>query len=205
MELPPRQAPHVDRQIARRLWLPCRLRGLSTRGRDYSGAGRLRGPSGHLSLPLTLFIAFIAGTLGDQIFFWIGRSRGRWLLGRFPGMDWRADRVRTLLRRWDAPLIMGIRFMYGLRIVGPIVIGSCGVPPWRFAVLDVIGAAIWAPLVGGLGYLFGHAVEVLVGDIEQFEEAVLLLIIVAGMVFTVVRGYLKSRAEKRAMRPEPDS
>ena len=126
-------------------------------------------------------------------------------MGRFPRMDPRADRVRTMLRRWDVPLIMGIRFMYGLRIVGPIVIGSSGVAPRRFAFFNVVGAAIWAPLVGGLGYLFGHAVEALVGDIERFEEAVLLLIIVAGMVFTVVRGYLKSRAEKRAMRPEPDS
>ncbi len=163
---------------------------------------------GHLSLPVTLGIAFFAGTLGDQIFYWIGRAWGPWLMGRFPGIGGRALRVNVLLQRWHAPLIIGIRFMYGLRIVGPIAIGNSGVAPWRFAFFNVIGAAIWAPLVGGLGYLFGQALEVLVGDIERFEQAALIFIIVAGLLFTVVREYLKSRAEKREMAEmgsEPDS
>lgn len=152
---------------------------------------------GHLSLPVTLAIAFVAGTLGDQIFYWIGREWGPGLLGRFPSMGERAVRVNQLLHRWDAPLIIGIRFMYGLRIVGPIAIGSSGVAPWRFAFFNVVGAAIWAPLVGGLGYLFGHALEALIGDIARLEEAGLLLIIVAGLLFTILRGYLRSRTEKR--------
>jgi membrane protein DedA with SNARE-associated domain len=29
---------------------------------------------GHLSLPLVLAIAFVGGTFGDQIFFWLGRT-----------------------------------------------------------------------------------------------------------------------------------
>jgi membrane protein DedA with SNARE-associated domain len=165
---------------------------------------------GHLSLPLILAIAFVAGTLGDQIFYWLGRSRGPWLLDRFPRMGTRAHRVRQLLHRWDAPLIIGIRFMYGLRIVGPIAIGSSGVAPRRFAFFNVVGAAIWAPLVGGLGYLFGHAVEALVGDLERFEEAGLIFIVVAGLLYTIVRAVWKSRAEKREMGSgemgsEPDS
>ena len=32
---------------------------------------------GQLSLPLTIFIAFVAGTLGDQIFYGLGRCAGR--------------------------------------------------------------------------------------------------------------------------------
>jgi membrane protein DedA with SNARE-associated domain len=118
--------------------------------------------------------------------------------------------VRQLLHRWDAPLIIGIRFMYGLRIVGPIVIGSSGVAPRRFAFFNVVGAAIWAPLAGGLGYLFGHAIEALVGDLERFEEAGLIFIVVAGLLYTIVRAVWKSRAEKREMGSgemgsEPDS
>lgn len=154
---------------------------------------------GHLSLPVTLAIAFVAGTLGDQIFFWIGRSWGPWLMGRFPSMDERARRVNELLHRWDAPLIIGIRFMYGLRIVGPIAIGSSGVRPWRFAFFNVVGAAIWAPLVGGAGYLFGHAMEAMIGDLERFEEVGLVFIIVAGVVLTVVRHRLKTREKRKKL------
>src|SRR5437867_5755974 len=79
---------------------------------------------GLLSLPLTLTIAFIGGTLGDQLFFWLGHTWGASLLRRIPGSDRRVRRVRELLSRYDALLIVGIRFMYGLRIVGPIAIGA---------------------------------------------------------------------------------
>jgi membrane protein DedA with SNARE-associated domain len=84
----------------------------------------------------------------------------------------------VLLRRYDAALIFGVRFMYGLRIAGPIAMGVLGVSPRRFAVFNVLGAAVWAPLIGGAGYLSGHALEVWLGDLEWFEG--LLVAIVAG-------------------------
>lgn len=152
---------------------------------------------GHMSLPLTLATAFAAGTLGDQIFFWIGRGWGPALMARFPTVAEKSVRVNRLLHRWHAPLIIGIRFMYGLRIVGPVAIGNSGLVPWRFALFNVIGAAIWAPLVGGLGYLFGHAVAALVGDIERYEEMALAVIIAAAVAFTGVHGYFRARADKK--------
>jgi len=94
---------------------------------------------GLLSLPLTLTLAFIGGTLGDQFFFWLGHRWGTSLLRRIPGSDQRAQRVRELLGRYDALLIVGIRFMYGLRIIGPIAMGTGGVSPWRFARYNVLG------------------------------------------------------------------
>ncbi|HMA09976.1 MAG TPA: DedA family protein [Ramlibacter sp.] len=154
---------------------------------------------GLLSLPVTLGIAFVAGTLGDQIFYWIGHEWGPSLMARFPGIGERAVRVNRLLHRWHAPLIIGIRFMYGLRIVGPIAIGNSGVAPWRFTFFNVVGAAIWAPLVGGAGYLFGHALEAMIGDLERFEEVGLVFIIVAGVVLTVVRHRLKTLEKRKKL------
>jgi len=142
---------------------------------------------GYLSLTLTLTIAFVGGTLGDQIFFWLGRAWGQSLLDRLPRSEHRVRRVAELLERHHAPVIIGIRFMYGLRIIGPIVIGACEVPLWRFAVLNMVGAAIWAPLVGGLGYLFGDALGLLKVDVKQVEGLVLALIIAVAVTFSLVR------------------
>jgi membrane protein DedA with SNARE-associated domain len=142
---------------------------------------------GYLSLTLTLTIAFVGGTLGDQIFFWLGRAWGPSLLDRLPHSERRVRRVKELLERHHTPVIIGIRFMYGLRIIGPIVIGACEVPLWRFAVLNMVGAAIWAPLVGGLGYLFGDALGLLKVDVKQFEGLVLALIIAVAVTFSLVR------------------
>jgi len=152
---------------------------------------------GHLSLPLTLMIAFVAGALGDQIFFWIGRVWGRLLVKRFPGFRLRTLRIAELLRRHDVPLIVGIRFMYGLRIAGPIAIGISRVSPTRFAMLNLLGAAIWAPLVGGLGYLFGHTLELLLGDIQRFEVAAFMLIAAGAGLLALIRGWQWYRARQR--------
>jgi len=136
---------------------------------------------GYLSLSATLLIAFVGGTLGDQFFFWVGRRWGRALLQRIPSTAPRVSRVNALLQRYHAPVIVGIRFMYGLRIVGPIVIGASDVSVWRLLFFNILGAAIWAPLIGGLGYMFGHALTLLLEDVLQAELAALILIVAIGI------------------------
>ena len=142
---------------------------------------------GYLSLQIVLAVAFVGGTLGDQVFFWLGRAWGQSLLDRLPNSENRVRRVKELLERHHAPVIIGIRFVYGLRIIGPIVIGVCDVPLWRFAVFNMLGAAIWAPLVGGLGYLFGDALGLLNVDVKQFEGLALALIIAVAVTFSIIR------------------
>jgi membrane protein DedA with SNARE-associated domain len=114
-------------------------------------------------------IAAAAGFLGDQAFFWLGRHHGAQVLARWPSLAVHADRLKNLERRWHAVLIIGIRFAYGLRIAGPILIGSSRMSARRFALFNAIGAAIWATLVGGLGWMFGHAAEALLGQMQDIE------------------------------------
>lgn len=147
---------------------------------------------GYLSLPLVLTIALVGGTLGDQVFFWVGRRWGASLLRRIPS-DQRVRRVGDLLKRNDALLIVGVRFMYGLRIVGPIAMGAAGVSARRFACFNLLGAAIWAPLVGGLGYLFGHALETLLGELGRYEEIGVLMIASAAICLPLLRRWMRSR------------
>lgn len=119
---------------------------------------------GHLDFALVCTVAFAGGTLGDQFFFWFGRVSGPRLLQRWPRLGAASSRIGPLLLRHDALLIFSIRFMYGLRIAGPIVIGALGVKVGRFSVFNVLGAAVWAPLIAGAGYVSGHALDPLLGD-----------------------------------------
>jgi membrane protein DedA with SNARE-associated domain len=114
-------------------------------------------------------VAASAGFLGDQIFFWLGRHHGAQVLARWPSLAVHADRLKNLERRWHAVLIIGIRFAYGLRIAGPILIGSSRMSARRFAIFNAIGAAIWATVIGGLGWVFGQAAEALLGDMQNLE------------------------------------
>jgi membrane protein DedA with SNARE-associated domain len=98
-----------------------------------------------------------------------------------------------MIERHSALLIVGIRFMYGLRLIGPVAIGMSNVGPLRFAVFNMIGAAIWALAVSGVGYLFGHAIEWLLADLALFEKWALLGVVAVAVVLMALR-----RARRRA-------
>src|ERR1035437_7311575 len=127
-------------------------------GESILALGGLATEHGYLSFPAVVGVAVLGGFLGDQFFFFVGRRYGDRVLVRFPFVSAKVLRVQALLRRWDILAVILIRFLYGLRMAGPIVIGSCGIAPWRLALFNFIGALIWAPLVAGHGYFAGQAV-----------------------------------------------
>lgn len=124
---------------------------------------------GYLSLPLVIVLATFAGALGDVLFFLCGHFAGKRLLARFPALSARAGPLLARLQRHDHLIIVGIRFMYGLRIAGPVIIGASGVPLARFVFFNLLGAALWAPLIAGTGYLFGKAVHRVFSGLGHYE------------------------------------
>lgn len=151
---------------------------------------------GYLSLPWVAVVAFTGGASGDQAFFFIGRRWGNALLRRLPRLDHKAQRVRELLMHHHAGLIIGVRFMYGLRIVGPLVIGMSEVPTTRFLALNLIGAAIWAVIIAGAGFVFGETFQMLLVQMDQYEgfaAGVLVLIVVLQCAAHLCRRRTKRR------------
>ena len=133
-------------------------------------------------------MAVIGGFIGDQFFFFIGRRYGNRVFARFPALAARAPRVHALLRRWDAIAIILVRFLYGLRIAAPIVIGSSGIPLWRIALFDFLGAVLWAVVVASIGYFAGQAVQQLAGRLDASVVLFLLaLALFAGTAWNVLR------------------
>lgn len=142
---------------------------------------------GYLSFLIVLGCAILGGSAGDVFFFFLGRRHGQALLRRFPQWDPQAQRVNRWLMHKQAWVIIGVRFMYGLRIAGPVAIGMSDVPAWRFVLFNLIGAAIWAPLITGVGYLFGETLQWLFADIKKYEEIALALVIGVAIVVGIIR------------------
>jgi membrane protein DedA with SNARE-associated domain len=142
---------------------------------------------GYLQLHWVISIALLGGFLGDQIYFWVGRWRGGWVLSRFPGSVPVFGRAAALIERYHEVLIVAVRFLYGLRTVGPMAFGMSTVPGWRFMLFNALGASIWAVIIGGAGYLFGHAMELWLHDLKKIEEVLLFAILFGGVVFWILR------------------
>ena len=149
----------------------------------------------YLSLPLVIVVAFFGATLGDQFFFLLGRRYGTRLLERFPTLRERAARVDRLLLRYHGGVIIGIRFAYGLRIAGPITIGMSTLPASRFFFFNAVGALIWAPLIAGVGYLFGHTMDWLLVDFKRFE-AIGFVALIGILAVVAVIGHLYKRRRR---------
>lgn len=143
---------------------------------------------GYLTFEYVVAVAALGAFCGDQACFFVGRRYGAAIMTRYPVLAAKAPRVVALLRRWDAPAVILLRFLYGLRIAGPIVIGSLGLSPWRLALFNAIGALIWAPLVGAIGYFAGFALEAWIGRLKHVQIAFLMMTLVGiGIVWLILQ------------------
>lgn len=154
---------------------------------------------GHLNLFLVI-LAALAGTMGgDQLFFHLGRWKGMSFLEKRPAWRPRAQRAIELLDRHHRWIILGFRFVYGMRTITPFVIGAGRVPPGRFALYNFLGAVAWAVAVAGLGYLLGHAVELFLADVKRYERMIIAGLAIVGAVLWLVHRY---RLGKQQAAPE---
>jgi membrane protein DedA with SNARE-associated domain len=155
---------------------------------------------GYLALPWVIAVAAAGGFVGDQVYFLVGRFAGDRVLARWPALRPGAERVRRLLDRYDTPLILGVRFMYGLRTVGPIAIGMSRVHWLRYAALNLAGAILWATLVAGIGYALGEVLTRVLGDLKRVEEWVFGIVLVVGLALVA---WLRWRGRRTATARRP--
>jgi len=155
---------------------------------------------GYLDLYSVMACAFAGSLLGDQFYFFLGRRKGPALLQRHP--DWQpgARRVQAVMEKHQALLILGFRFVYGLRTVTPIILGSSRVPTDRFLLLNAAGALAWAITITLLGYFLGEAAQSLFGDLRRYEGALFALLAGAGALTWVIHRW-KRQARQRSKKP----
>jgi membrane protein DedA with SNARE-associated domain len=144
---------------------------------------------GYLALTGVIFAGFAGSLCGDQLFFYLGRRHSQAVLSRRPSWKSKAEKVRKMMNRFQTPMILSFRFLYGLRTVAPFVIGMSPVSFKKFILFNAAGALVWAVAVGSGGYLFGHALEIFVGKIKHYEMQVFGMIALLGVFIWTVHFY----------------
>ncbi len=159
---------------------------------------------GLLDWRLVAVLSMFGATLGDQSAFLVGRWKGTLLLRRFPSLERALPRIESLMEKYHAPMILFVRFMYGMRIAGPLLLGMGRVPTARFALLNLIGAVLWVAVVASIGYSFGVTMTSLLTDVKAIEEILLISLLGLGGAFWAVRIVRAKRAGKREESSEND-
>ena len=125
----------------------------------------------------------------DQLFFFAGRRyRDTKRVRRIAEKPAFAKALDTLDRH-PTVFILGFRFLYGLRTISPIAIGTSHIPARTFVVLNAISALVWGVLFTGIGYVFGDGLIELVDKVmpKQKLVGVAILVAVAALVITAIR------------------
>lgn len=146
--------------------------------------GGLAAYAGYLALPWVIFVAFCGTLLADQFYFHIGRRHSHRILALRPSLRERASKAEALFSRFRTPLILVFRFFFGIRTILVFIIGMSPIPSTKFAVLNALGAAIWAVSVGMGGYFFGSAIEIL---LRKVQVSFLAVLAATGLVVWSVR------------------
>ncbi|MEN5092072.1 DedA family protein [Pseudomonas protegens] len=155
--------------------------------------GGMAAHQGSLQWPQVIGWATLGGILGDQLLFWTGRYGGARLLPRLKRHQAAIERVQGLIQRYPSTSVFAVRFLYGMRLVGPMVIGASGLAPWRFALLNVLGAAVWASLFVGAGYWAGEALQHFLGDLKPYRLPIFVAVVALVAVAALIRHLRKRR------------
>lgn len=115
-------------------------------------AGAVAATTGALHPGMVILCAFAGSSTSDQIMFCIGKYFGPKVLKRFPRLNTNVDRASRLIKKYDILLILGFRFVYGVRNITPILLGISHVPHLKFSLLNIIGALVWATSFTAGGY-----------------------------------------------------
>lgn len=151
---------------------------------------------GYLELPAVMAVAAIGAFLGDNVYFFSGRRFGPRLMARFPTLARAVPRVDRFVGRWHALAVILLRFTYGLRIAGPIVLGAGRMRTVTFVWANAVGAAIWAVLLGAIGWATGHAATRLLGGLARVEHIALGVMATIVVVVTLVHFVTRRRLER---------
>ncbi len=138
-----------------------------------------------LYLPYVIGIAFVATVIADQALYFVGRIYGPTIFTKRPHWKEKVQKAFDLLHKYNTGFIFSFRFIYGIRVISPIIIGTSGISAKRFAILNILAAAVWAVVscVGGylIGYFFSDHIDAVFAVIIKSQKyligSILLLIV----------------------------
>ncbi|MBK6845723.1 MAG: VTT domain-containing protein [Gemmatimonadetes bacterium] len=142
--------------------------------------GGFAAEQGHLRFPAVVVACATGVFVLSAVLYFVGRWRAAWVrlkLRKSPPI------VKKLLRAmrwspWRSTILARVAF--GGRIALPLACGAAHVPPWIFLTGTAVASVVWAALVAGLGWVFGEAAVLLVGEVRRFETPIALLLVALG-------------------------
>jgi membrane protein DedA with SNARE-associated domain len=175
------------------------LLGAAFEGQTAVIAGGVIARQGHMSPFLALAVAALGSGVLDQVLFVLGRSFRHTRFVQRAIAKPAFAKALELIERYPSGFILSFRFLYGLRAAGPIAVGVARISTTRFAVLNALGAVIWASFFVALGVVFGPAVmqalDMLMDHWALIAIGAVVVTVAGGLTFWRWRVWIAARDE----------
>lgn len=160
--------------------------------------------AGKLGFLAVVGLTIIACVLADWIWYEAGRRRGARVLHsihRFTrDPDFHDRRAKRVFARYGPPILLVSKFVPLLDAVSPPLAGLSHTSRFRFLAFDAIGAALYACVYGGAGYVFCHDLDRVAAYLSRAGRLVLLLAVVGLCGYWVVKKITRRVQKIRASR-----
>ncbi len=148
--------------------------------------------TGDLRLAWIIAIGTIAATAGDNLGYLVGYYSGRRLIERYRKSKLVGDRAvargEKLFAAYGAAAILFARFVFGMRIIAGPMAGALRMPWKKFALFNLLGAALWVSVIAFVGHTFGSRWNLLMHFMKRFDLA-----LAAGFFLIVVLLWARRR------------
>ncbi|MGA2414740.1 MAG: DedA family protein [Candidatus Sulfotelmatobacter sp.] len=150
-----------------------------------------------LTLGWIIIIGTAAAAAGDNGGYALGHYGGRPVLERYRNFfrisDAALARGERLFARYGAVTILFARFVFGMRVIAGPLAGVLRMHWKRFAIFNLLGAALWVSAISCAGYFFGSRRQVLLHFLRRFDLALGIVVVVVLLIL-----WWRARVEERA-------
>ena len=129
---------------------------------------------GSFQFPLTVLAAFSGSFVSDWIYYLIGRMNGKLFISTRPKLRAKMLPLTNFFERNRYQILFSYRFLYGFRIVIPLMIGMSGLAPRLFLFYSIVTGLIWATVVSFVGYCTGRIFNL---DAKVFEDNLFWIVV----------------------------
>ncbi|MAL60180.1 MAG: hypothetical protein CMC14_09040 [Flavobacteriaceae bacterium] len=140
----------------------------------------------YLNIWLVIGVAIVATVSSDLIYFNLGKNRTEKLINK-PKWKTKIELVNKKLEKHRTLFLISYRFLYGLRIATPLVLGTQNIKQLTFLKYSIISTLIWATLFTLLGLAFGELIINYLMRFQRIEFYIIGSLLLIAVVFLIFR------------------
>jgi membrane protein DedA with SNARE-associated domain/rhodanese-related sulfurtransferase len=162
-------------------------------------AGAL-GTTHRLSFAPTVAAVLAASLCADSLWYSLGRARGAWVVRLLCRISLEPQACARMadgaIRRHGPRFLLIAKFLPGVGLMVPPVVGQAQVPYGRFLGFDAAGASLWAVTYVGLGRFLGEAMG-RSAQLPHLTARLGVVLVGAGVLVAVLARLVRRRRYRR--------